>query len=153
MRKTSLIVCVFALVAVLSTGALANFWDGPERPGKYEYSRELFDGSFPVVNGQVDLLLIGNRVVGDGASRSEDVIFVPAGEKVRFHVTSLDCNYVVLVKENGNTNPLLDFGVTGGGEGAGTLTRGLGLKEVRDLVLLKNGTDRVGSPVELVPVG
>lgn len=153
MRKMPVLLSIVVLTGVLGWAASADWPDGPDRPHKYEYSRELFTGSFPTVNNQIDLLLVGRTVLGDAISVDENVIYVPVGERVRFHAVSLDANYVVRVATDGNKDPLLDFGVTGGGEGAGQLTHGLYLKETRDLVLLKNGEDRVGKPVKLVPLG
>ncbi len=153
MRKMLVVLCLLVVTGAFAGSASASWFDGPDRPQKYEYSRELFRGSFPAVNGQIDLLLVGRTVLGDAISVDESVIYVPVGEKIRFHAVSLDSNYVVRVKNVGSHEPLLDFGVTGGGEGTGQLTRGLNLKEIRELVLLKNGEDRVGKPVKLVPLG
>lgn len=141
---------VVLLLAVMATSAMADGW---RRPNKFRYTRELFTGSFPVVNNTVELLIVGRNVIGDRISGDESKIFVPAGQKVRFHVTSLDANYVVKIKDAGNTNPLLEVAVSAGGQAEDTLRRGLGLKEVRDLLLVKDGKDLVGGKWKVVPEG
>lgn len=154
MRKShmKLLSCtaVVLLLAVLATSAMADGWP---RPDKYEYTRELFTGSFPVVNNTVELLVVQRNIVGDRISSDESKIYVPAGEKVRFHVTSLDADYVVKIEEVGHTNPLLEVAVSGGGQAEDTLRRGLGLKEVREVLLLKDGKYLVGGDWKVVPEG
>ncbi len=154
MRKSYLnrisLLAVVALFAILATSAMADGWN---RPSKYEYTRELFTGSFPVVNNTVELVIVKRNIVGDRISGDESRIYVPAGVPVRFHVTSLDANYLVRIPEVGNSDPLLEIAVHGGGQGAGTLRRGLGLKEVRNIDLLKDGKYRVGGTWLVVPEG
>jgi hypothetical protein len=153
LRKTIVVLSVLVLMGSLASMASANWPDGPNRAEKYLYCRELFAGSFPVINGQVDMVLVGRTILGDQMSVDERVMYIPVNERVRFHAVSLDSNYVVQVRGIATAEPLLDFGVVGGGEGSGQLTRGLGLKEVREIVLLKDGMHRVGHPVRLVPEG
>lgn len=134
----------------MATTAMADGW---RRPSKFRYTRELFTGSFPVVNDTVELLIVKRNIIGDRISVDESQIFVPAGKKVRFHVTSLDANYVVKIQDTGNADPLLEVAVSGGGQAEDTLRRGLGLREVRDILLLKDGRYSVGSVWQVVPEG
>lgn len=150
MRKLVCLVSVVVLLAVIAGAACADGWP---RANTYKYTRELFTGSFPVVSNTVQLVLVRNAVVGDRISVDESKIYIPAGVRVRFHVTSLDSNYLLKIKNAGNAEPLLEVAVSGRGEGAGTLTRGLGPKETRDLVILKGGRYLVGSGVKVVPEG
>jgi hypothetical protein len=143
-------IAVVLLLAVLATTAMADGW---RRPSKFRYTRELFTGSFPVINDTVELLIVKRNVIGDRISVDESKIFVPAGKKVRFHVTSLDANYVVKIKDSGSSDPLLEVAVSGGGQAEDTLRRGLGLKEVRDLLVAKDGKYIVGGTWQVVPEG
>ena len=113
-------IAVVLLLAVLATTAMADGW---RRPSKFRYTRELFTGSFPVINDTVELLIAKRNVIGDRISVDESKIFVPAGKNVRFHVTSLDANYVVKISDSGSSDPLLRL-PSGGGQAEDTLRRG-----------------------------
>jgi hypothetical protein len=60
---------------------------------------------------------------------------------------------VVKIKDSGSSDPLLEVAVSGGGQAEDTLRRGLGLKEVRDLLVAKDGKYIVGGTWQVVPEG
>lgn len=155
-KKLFIVSALLALGTVLAGAASADIFDlasGWPHPNQYGYMRELFTGAYPVVNNTVDLVIVDDRIMGDGMTGDDDHIYVPAATAVRFHITSLDANYLVKIKSTGNSDPLLEVAVSGNGEGAGTLARGLGLKEVKDLLILKDGKHKICSGIYVVPQG
>lgn len=155
-KRLFVVSAFLALGTVLAGAASADIFDlasGWPHPNKYGYMRELFTGAYPVVNDTVDLLIVDDRVMGDGMTGDDDHIYVPAATAVTFHITSLDANYLVKIKSTGNSDPLLEVAVSGNGEGAGALTRGLGLKEVKDLLVFKEGKYKVCTGISVVPQG
>jgi hypothetical protein len=147
------VLTIVAALAILSMFACAASADGFPHPNRLDYTREMFTGSYPCINGTVELIVFERRVLGDHITVDENNIYVPAAQPLRFHVTSLDSNYVVRIKNLGNKELLLEVAVSGNGEGSGALARPLGLKEVRELQVLKNGEDLMGHGVKVVPLG